>query len=258
MPRLALRALLVAAPLCLAVPQARAYEIQMAPSGAPVRWFEDEVVFRLELDGRDADLKRHAAERAAESALATWSDAGGPLLIGVVDDDGRGHDDEDDDGPVIRFATDRDDPDVHSDSLARTRLSFDPQSGRAQRVTITVNVFDYRWSVGVPCDDAYDLEATLAHEIGHALGFRHSEDPEATMYTQPRPCERDRRDLAADDLAGIAALYGEAPTSVNADDDTPAGGCSAGSRGGPGSALIVGFALLIAGARRTRRRKAIL
>ncbi len=257
MYRSALRAAAVAASSCLsllALParMALAYEMQTAPSGAPVRWTEGEVVFTLELDDRAADLARGAAEEAALDALATWSSAGGPLLVGNADTKhGRGHDDEGDDDEsgdraVIRFATDREDPDLHAESLARTRLSFDPHSGRAQRVTITVNAFDYRWSTGEPCDGAYDLEATLAHEIGHALGLRHSRDPQATMFTQPQPCERDRRDLAADDLAGIAALYGDTTSAAAAGPvPTPAGCSAAGARSAGSGAATAAILLFL-------------
>src|SRR5262249_50878437 len=81
-----------------------AYELQTAPSGAPVRWFEDQVQFEIDLDDHLADLAHGSAAAAAERALETWSAAGGPLLVGMADeDDGDDRrDDGDEDGDEDR------------------------------------------------------------------------------------------------------------------------------------------------------------
>ena len=246
--------------LLLAAPsRSDAYELQTAPSGARVRWFEDQIFFEVDIDGHVAGLPRGAANDAALRALETWSSAGGPLLVGVVDDGEHqgGGDERDGDGDgsrgMIQFSIDPSDRDVNGDSLARTRLSFDPDTGQAQNVSITVNALDYRWAAGDDCRDEYDLEATLAHELGHALGLRHSSDPEATMFTRPKPCEHDRRDLAADDLAGIEALYGDLPSALE-DAQSPPGGCAAGGASTPpGEAAVAGALLLLALLFRRRR-----
>jgi uncharacterized protein (TIGR03382 family) len=114
-----------------------------------------------------------------------------------------------------------------------------------------VNGFAFRWAVGDDCrsgadDYEYDLESTLAHEIGHALGLRHSLDQEATMYTRPQPCARDRRDLSADDVEAIADLY-----APSAGDLPGAFGCSAAGGGGAPLAFIAVAAVFA-----VRRRKA--
>ena len=58
-----------------------------------------------------------------------------------------------------------------------------------------------------------DLLTVAAHEIGHALGLGHSNDPDALMYPS---YSEPHRFLGRDDIAGIQSLYGlasEAPSA---------------------------------------------
>jgi len=50
-----------------------------------------------------------------------------------------------------------------------------------------------------------DLLTVAAHEIGHALGLGHSDDPRALMYPS---YSEPHRFLGSDDIAGIQSLYG--------------------------------------------------
>jgi hypothetical protein len=59
------------------------------------------------------------------------------------------------------------------------------------------------WSSQAP--EALPLEQVLLHELGHALGLGHSNDPAAVMH----PNYDDRRNIPnRSDLAGLASLYG--------------------------------------------------
>lgn len=68
------------------------------------------------------------------------------------------------------------------------------------------------------CNNETPAEGVLTHEIGHSWGLGHSCDQgevcneqdllEATMYYQAGPCNLDQVDIAADDIAGINAIYG--------------------------------------------------
>lgn len=72
----------------------------------------------------------------------------------------------------------------------------------------TVSIRRGEWSLGEECKRGYDLEATLAHELGHAIGLEHVADPGATMYALTEPCDTGKRDLSESDLQEMAALYG--------------------------------------------------
>lgn len=227
-----------AAALVTVTAPTHAYELRVSPGGAPVKWYDVEVAFdlaALEAGGRAAGLPAGAATAAANGALETWTRAGGPVLLA---DEGTGGARV---AASIRLTDDIEDPGIDPDALALTHVTFDPDNGEIYRVEIVINAAAFRWSAGDACSGAYDLEATLAHEIGHALGLRHSRSPGATMHTHPQLCERDRRDLDGDDFAAIADLYGSTAPPEN----VAGAGCSA---AGPGDATwlgVLGLALLL-------------
>lgn len=71
------------------------------------------------------------------------------------------------------------------------------------------------------CSSAVYIEDIATHEFGHALGLNHSADSTATMYSTISWCGTNWRSLAADDIAGVEALYPvlqipAAPTSLTA------------------------------------------
>lgn len=70
------------------------------------------------------------------------------------------------------------------------------------------------------CSDRVSLQGMLTHELGHVLGLAESceqreactdaDAVDATMYWAVEVCDTGASTLGADDVAGLAAIYGEA------------------------------------------------
>ena len=79
------------------------------------------------------------------------------------------------------------------------------------------------WKIGFGANpDAQDIEDTLTHEIGHAIGLNHASPRGQVMsfnYTE------DFNDLQPGDIAGAQTLYGAPGRTASA--GTPAGEPSA-------------------------------
>ncbi len=106
-----------------------------------------------------------------------------------------------------------------------------------------------------------DLQNTLTHELGHAVGLQHNDaDQSAVMYPRARRGEVSKRQLAADDVAGLHALYGESEVATaqqaSTSPEEAAVGCqSAASSGSP--FWMLPFALLGLVKRRVARGVAL-
>lgn len=105
-------------------------------------------------------------------------------------------------------------------TTARTRVFYDAETGQISEADIVINPYPYsgdgtalQFSTdGTP--GTYDLESTMAHEIGHLLGLSHSHVIGATMqpsqalngtYGLPAITERT---LSEADEAAVRSLYG--------------------------------------------------
>jgi hypothetical protein len=109
-------------------------------------------------------------------------------------------------------------------TTARTRVFYDPDTGDISEADIVINPFPYspEASLQFSTDSTpgtYDLESTLAHELGHFLGLGHSHVIGATMqatqalngtYGLPAITERTLSDA---DQAAARSLY-ETPDKV--------------------------------------------
>ncbi len=69
-----------------------------------------------------------------------------------------------------------------------------------------INVAQYQLTMEDATAD-YDLQSVFTHEAGHFLGLAHSPDSSATMFAVYTPGSTAFRSLAADDVAGVCAVY---------------------------------------------------
>ena len=80
------------------------------------------------------------------------------------------------------------------------------QSGIVFNSTYKWNVYSGPYQAG-RWEDIEDFRRIAAHELGHAIGLDHEDDVPAIMATYADDIEAPQ----ADDIAGVAAIYGESP-----------------------------------------------
>ncbi len=132
-------------------------------------------------------------------------------------------------------------------ALAATVVSYNAWTNEVLDADIVINrqhaafqIFDRPAVAG---ENRYDLQNTLTHELGHALGLMHNDDVQSVMYPSSAPGETSKRTLGADDIAGLEELYVKTP------EPQPVMGCSA-TAAAP--VWLVNLGLLLAFRRRAK------
>ncbi|MDT7543370.1 MAG: hypothetical protein QOE33_3274 [Acidobacteriota bacterium] len=200
-----------------AAPDVRPYTQQFTASSVPVHWATNTITVYLasSVNAPPANIKAGSdVEGAVRRALHRWSNAaninfdirtGGPDAVGASND-----------GFSVISVSSANASFVPAATPGRTRISFDPNTGAIAEADVAINPNLLFSTDGTHA--TYDLESTLAHEIGHFLGLDHSALVGATM--QPHQVQNftsggfnltqiTARTLSDDDLAGIRALYGQ-------------------------------------------------
>jgi hypothetical protein len=160
-----------------------------AAGGVSLQYFFDSLTARLYENATRGEIER-AFQEWAHYANISFLAGSGQAAARSID---------------IRFATG-----VHGDGYPFTTgvlaHTFYPSPPNAEPLAGDIHFNDdVNWQVGTNVD----LFSVALHEAGHALGLGHSDNPGAVMY----PYYRLSTGLAADDIAGIQALYGAIDTT---------------------------------------------
>ncbi len=254
------------AALVVAIPStARAYDIKLTSTGAPLRWRGGEIALELALADGPATPTPAESIAAAQAAVATWQHVlDGSDVTLAVEESGAAATAATGDGiPSVRWAIEEGDLGAEYGLLALTEISYSVADGAIQDADVVVNGVEFAFTVAsTGCADEYDLESTLTHELGHLLGLAHSAAPDATMFATGGACETLKRDLSPDDEGGLDHLYRELPPLAVEREETEtlveAKGCAAGVGSGEGELALPVLLAFVIGLAHARRRVAIV
>lgn len=148
----------------------------------------------------DIDAPSDGAKAAVVAAFNEWDDEGHPAGV-LFSEVASGADISVSWAPI----------DGAGNVLAQTTFWYNPST---KEITIAEIVFDSAesWFVSSThscgaTGSSFDIGDVAVHEIGHALGLGHVNDPALTMYRYASPGETLKRSLGAGDQRGLDRLY---------------------------------------------------
>ncbi|MDF1565050.1 MAG: hypothetical protein P1V51_18570 [Deltaproteobacteria bacterium] len=200
---------------------ARAYEHYAGPGGEPLRWASFPVPYRLGPTERRCEERLRLLRRGFEAWMAPPDSPVALRYEGPIDEAFVSGDGESSAVVLEAVGWPPELGDARTTAGATLHLSA---AGTSQllEADLGLNAVEFNWADETPAADALDLWSVVTHEVGHLLGLEHACDGpgpircadapasirEAALFPAASPGDTSRRRPAADDLAGLRALYG--------------------------------------------------
>lgn len=190
------------------------------PDGTPLFWSRRTIPFR-DLFTAIPGVPTEDARAALNRSVLTWSHAGECTNMVLVHRGATWSERTNITGGApdmenhIVFRATAWPADVGAQTLALTTTVYRRSTGEILDADIDVNAVNHAWSAGPDPTGFDDIENTLTHELGHAIGFAHTEVLDATMFADADLGETLKRDLAPDDLDAICSVYPLPPPSTH-------------------------------------------
>ena len=246
--------------------------------GLPLYWKNACVGYSIQQDA-SKQVSFNDAQNGMETAFAQWTNATCPTgtvsskasidvrFLGPVACHQVQYNQSGGNANIIMFDDDKWPHNDSNNTLGLTTVTYNINTGELYDADMEINTAQVVLTVnGTVPADGFDFLSIVTHESGHFLGLAHSPDSHATMYAHYTQGQTSMRNLAADDVQGICAIYPPDGTRVTGDggvaegtcDPTPrhgysgtcgggGGGCSAApgpAREGGASVIALGLACL--------------
>lgn len=172
-------------------------ELLRTSNGSPVHWIEHDITVGLDRSAPSRTVASEGVREALQAAVEAWNEVADlPVRFRVVT--------ELDSAVRVRFC--RGTWTGGLDDLGKAVFAADIRTGVVTSATVEINECDRSFLAPDEVEDGrFNLQAVLAHELGHVLGLAHSNDPNALMSF--RGGTAGVRTPKADNRAGIALIY---------------------------------------------------
>ena len=188
-----------------------AWEAKTNNYGKTLHWTQSEIPFYYNYQG--SNLSSVEISQALQQSGQSWSfsninlyNAGETSITNISHED---------DVFSIVFQEDwNEDPEI----LALT-YTWSNSKGEIVHFDIEVNTENFEWSTDGNAEK-HDLQNTITHEFGHAIGLDHSQIEEATMAASSSIGEVNKRELHHDDKEGHQHIYGHPLEEQSPEEET--------------------------------------